>query len=183
MHSMAAVVRLILLQAPVHSVLTLFLLLATPFPLSACRYTVREIGFSLLSSPTYRLTIHYSTELAQPVAGRLAALCEKAMAESNLAIELTHRPTHQQDDPMAVLTGDSLKTPLVFRSGGRTLSTFVPAVLQNVLNSSTQKQILHKIVTAHAVLLFIAGTDPEQTQNSRRAIQWALQQKIGRAHV
>lgn len=176
MHSMSAVVRLIFLPAPVHSVLTLLLLLATPFPLSACRYTVREIGFSTLAFPAYHLTVYHSLDLAQQDADQLAALCEKTKEESNLAIELIHRPTHQQDDPMAVLTGDSLKTPLVFRSGGRALSAFVPAVLQDVLSSSTQKQILHKIVAAHAVLLLIAGTDPEQTQNSRLAIQRALQQ-------
>lgn len=176
MHSMAAVVRLIIFQTTVHSVLILLLLLVTPFPLSACRYTVREIGFSTLTFPAYRLTVSCSKTLTQQESDRLATLCEKTMAESNLTIELDQRPTPHQNDPFAVLTLDSLKTPLVFHSGGRTLSTFIPAVLQDVLSSSAQKQILNNIVTAHAVLLFIPGTDPEQTTRSRLAIRRALQQ-------
>ncbi|NLP11217.1 hypothetical protein GX408_12550 [bacterium] len=176
MHSMAAVVRRIFLQTPVPLVLIPLLVLAMALPLSACRYTIREIGFSTLASPAYRLTVHYSKALTQQEADRFAKLCEKIMAESNLAVALDQRPTPHQDEPIAVLTFDSLKTPFVFRSGGRTLSAFIPAVLQDVLSSSTQKQILHHIVTAHAVLLFIAGTDPEQTQRSRLAIQRALEQ-------
>ncbi len=176
MHSMAAVVRRIFLHTPAYSILIPLLLLASPLPLSACRYTVREIGFSTLTSPAYRLTVSYSKTVTQQEFDRLARLCEKAMTESNLTIELDQRPTPLQDDPVAILTVDSLNTPLVFRSGGRTLSTFIPAVLQEVLSSSTQKQILHNIVTAHAVLLFISGTDPEQTQRSRLAIRQALQQ-------
>jgi len=176
MHSMAAVVRRIFLHTPVHVILIPLLLLASPCPLSACRYTVREIGFSTLTSPAYRLTVSCSKAVTQKESDQLARLCEKTMAESNLIIALDQRPTPLQHDPFAVLTLDSLKAPLVFRSSGRTLSTFIPSVLQEVLSSSTQKQILHNIVTAHAVLLLIAGTDPEQTQRSRLAIRQALQQ-------
>jgi len=173
---MAAIVRQIFLQTPMHLVLAPFLLLATPFPLSACRYTVREIGFSTLAFPAYHLTIHHSLELAQQDVDQLAELCEKTMAESNLVIEWVQRPTHRQDDPFAILTLDSLKTPLVFRSGGRTLSAFVLALRQEVLSSSMRRQILHEIPSAHAVVLLIAGKDPEQTQRSRLAIRQALQQ-------
>jgi hypothetical protein len=156
-------------------------------PVLACRYTVREIGFSDLAFPPYHLYIYHHAKITNNQNDRLLGLCSTGSTESNMETEpvnyekqpvpLFLRSQKPLDSLFAVLVSpDSSFKPLVFAGNNYSLTKFTTFMLQSALSSPARKIILKNIPYSHAMVLLFAGADREQTDIAREVIRRAVEQ-------
>jgi hypothetical protein len=167
--------------------LGLFFLSLTPG--YACRYTVRELGFSDLAAPPYRLFICHHAELSALQNEKLARLLEASISGSNLEVFFVHSgrepqhpilrflPASPSSYPCAVLISpDSSLQPYRFASSTDDMYGFTSRTIQNTLRSPVRETILSSSSSLHAVVLLFAGADEKQTAAASSLIRSAMQQ-------
>ena len=155
----------------------------------ACRYTVREIGFSDLGVEPYRL--YFFTDSSQPAerAETIELIASAALSDANvtasvvkadedeahaaLRFVLSHREEPLGRAVLASPQGRFLSLPLAGR--GESLSESVWSVLELVLSSPTRATIRRHVVERYGVVLLVEGAEKEENQRARRAVEAAIQ--------
>ena len=182
----------IIVMAKIQSTLLAYPILLSFFftwisPASACRYTVRELGFSDLLSPPYRLYVYPNAKLSQKQKEQLVGIYRAALVGSNIeaaSVDERLQPGKglcssalPSDSSYACLVSpDSLINPLILKRWNESIFTFVSRVVRDVSTSPVRKMILADILSSHAVILLFAGADRATTAVNRQVIGRVVQQ-------
>ncbi len=170
--------------------LAVFIQLFTIAPAYACRYTVREIGFSELGAEPYQL--YFYTNNAQP-AERMTTIqniSSAALTDANISVKVINvdeRPNDSavtflrshQVDPLshAILAspaGRSIVLPL--DSESQSFKEAIWSVLEEMTFSPVRKKLLEKLVGNFAVVLLIEGTDSDQNSQALAHVNKAIRE-------
>lgn len=148
----------------------------------ACRFTVREIGFSILSQTTYSLLIadeHLSFD--DPVIRRI----KQAAKASNVQVVLLNPTTDKQHPLMKKALEQGISFPnVVFCGAWEKLhplfngSTYDAAELETVcinrvIRSPIRQQLLEHVSNTFAFVISIPGKDEKQNKTASLMIQEA----------
>jgi hypothetical protein len=155
----------------------------------ACRYTVRELGFSDLAAPPYRLFICLQKELTAAQQIALTRTVEIAIAGSNLKVIFVNSqqaPQHPVlhflstgliEYPCALLVSpDSTVRPFHFAGAGQEIHAFTAKTIRTALHSPARKALLNDAPLYHAAILLFGGKDANQTKTAATLIRNAVQQ-------
>lgn len=149
-------------------------------PLSACRYTVRDMGFVDLGDEPYSLFILVSDTMAEEAILEINEVAQEAVAGTNIRTEIVNIDT-QVDHPVlkhfSPHTSPWLPVLVLFSPEGRFLELPQPArpfrqalwsILEPVSSSPKRREIIEKVSRGLGIVLIVEG--PDSTAN-KRAIQ------------
>jgi hypothetical protein len=155
----------------------------------ACRYTVRELGFSDLAAPPYRLVVCHQQVLTTSQNEKLARLIETTIAGSNLEIMFVNSeqepghpvlrffPAGHMEYPCALLfSPDSSLLPYRFAGAGQEIDAFAAKTIQTALHSPARQALLNDTPSYHAAVMLFDGKDANQTKATATLIRNAIQQ-------
>ena len=139
---------------------------------SACRFSVRDVGFIDFGDNPYYCYIYIDDSISKQAAADLEQIAHNTFAYTNLKYEIintSHQKDHHKTDvpkslPAAVLVspdGRSLEVPLSQPSQQTAAS-----VLNDIAGSPMREKILQKAINSYAVILLIQGSDSEENQNA-----------------
>ena len=152
---------------------------------SACRYSVRDVGFIDLGSDPYRLYCYIRADTPQDVAGMLQDIPAAALLDSNIKsrtvnvdLETDHPALEYvvklniETFPAAVLVspeGMSLRLPLPDK-----VEEFKEAFwtrLDEILLSPLRETILKAVIDSHSVVLLVEGTNSDKNADVRSLLE------------
>ena len=171
----------------VMALLGLFLV-GTP-PACACRYTVREVGYVGLGTPSYRLLAYTDAQTPTEVVERLKRIAYAALMDTGIQAVVV--AADHPDDPadlqyLKTLGLSELPAAALIDGRGRALSIpllqpGLPAretiweACEGLVSSPVRTRLVEHLGYAFAVVLLIEGTDAGQNAAARRDIEAAIE--------
>lgn len=133
--------------------------------LIACKYTVREIGFSTLSQDVYSLVLVDPNALESDYRA-----LRKQLNDINIQLLILHPDDDVAHPYVNKILRDSIPLPakLIFAPDGRSLvlNEFRLTEIVNILTESPlQKNLLNELVDVFAIVLFIEGSDVSKNKS------------------
>ena len=180
-----------------------------PFPVFACRYNVREVGFVDLGIERYRLYGYVDKNTPAEITSSFEQISYAALLESNIEAEIID--VNQQKDhpaikyldslqlvakprpalatgqiqtfPSAVLVspdGQTLAVPLTKPgSAARDFEQTLRSAIDDILSSPKRQEILQQVAKAYGVVLLIESVDGEQNKKAKEAARGAIKLVAG----
>ena len=139
------------------------LVLATFFQVDACRFTVREIGFTTLSQDIYTLII--VDEKADALDQQWKSVHER-LSDSNIRLAVLH-PDQDATHPFVkqvVSSGVKLPAKVLLAPDGRllVLSEYsLPVLFDQLLDSPVCRRIRNEFPEVFSVILYVEGKDEQ----------------------
>jgi hypothetical protein len=130
----------------------------------ACRYTIREIGFSTLSQTIYQL-YWIEEDLSSNKIETLKTLKSRLEDNSNLKFEILVPATDQNHGAVKHINDKGITPPaLILKSpDGRYLSiktdSQLSEIFETITNSIVQNRLFNSLPESYAVVLLIEGKD------------------------
>ncbi len=148
------------------------LIFSLPSLATACRYTIREIGFSTLNEVNYILyrvnatNTYFPSQLKDDLALSNVKVFSLNSAEdaSHPIVEFVR--TYKLTFPAYVLATPDGRQLSVVPEGNRT-------IIQEILFSSSQKQLLAALPKSYATVLLVESSDQAANTNARKIISQA----------
>ena len=160
-----------------------------PATATACKYSVRDVGFVDLSSQPYRLYCFLNGESHGDFAAEFLKTAKSRFADSNVVAEvvdvvanpdhpaLKYRPTTTAIDApeLVLIAPESDLPPLPLDVPVATMGN----ELTRLVASPLRDQIWNSIVEAYAVVVVIEGESPEENRRAADAGRFAIKQLNG----
>ena len=155
----------------------------------ACRYTVREIGFTDLASSPYHIYFYSSNEISKDKEETLRKISYAALLDANVELEIVNvdkQKDHpameyfnfwKNSKPAAVLVspeGQSMVLPLNTKDESFKQSIWV--TLESIVSSPTQRRIAKSIVKSYGVVIFIEGKDALKNKTAKENVLRAIKE-------
>ena len=172
-------------------VIVIFLLNCIHFSMVfACRYTVREIGFTDLASSPYVIYFYTSKDMAEEIVTTFRRISYAALLDANIGVAIINvdeqkdHPAMEyfnfwkgESNPVAILVspeGQSIVLPL--EATDQSFKEAVWSTIESIVSSPTQKRILEGIVKSFGIVLFIEGKDAAKNKKARQKVSRAIKE-------
>lgn len=165
-------------------------------PAAACRFNVREVGFTDLDLSVYRVTAWLPSGTPPDLINALEESALGLFYETNLQFEVnTAEPASDQAQSFGTRWGEVTPPVLLIESPERrTLAWPLPPIeagfidavtpiLHALAASPARNVILEHAVPALAIVLFFEGEDPDENAQCRAAIEEAFEQIVRNQHA
>ena len=153
-----------------------FLFIASCFIYSpnalACKYTVRDIGFTDLGSSAYQLYFYVDAGTPQDIINSFERFAYASLLESNVETHTIHVQQQKNHQALAFLNAQKRSLPLVILVDERGRTINLPLNLTNgdvkqniwqtvesAVSSHLRQKIVDLVTTTFGVVLLIEGTD------------------------
>ena len=153
-----------------------FLFIASCFIYSpnalACKYTVRDIGFTDLGSSPYQLYFYVDAGTPQDIINSFERFAYASLLESNVETHTIHVQQQKNHQALAFLNAQKRSLPLVILVDERGRTINLPLNLTNgdvkqniwqtvesAVSSHLRQKIVDLVTTTFGVVLLIEGTD------------------------
>ena len=159
----------------------------------ACRYTVREIGFSDIGSMPYIIYVYTKSDMSENDNSTIKKLSFALLYETNVKLEIVNIDEVKdsitlyyldkyniQSFPSALLVypeGGAMICP--FSYPGRSFDESVWLLLENLVSSSIRKSIIDQLLRSYCVVLVVEGKNPTKNQNAMREAKGAIREISG----
>jgi hypothetical protein len=169
-------------------ILLVILTVIFQFPLHACRYTVREIGYADFGVNPYRLYFFYDSTTPEDQVKTFRRVTYAALYDANVVVELVNiekdtnsvgleflkiHPT--QKLPATVLVSpDGRSLAFEFPVGAGEFKNSVWEQIENIVTSPLRRQILPRLAQTYGAALLVEGTDAAQNRQAREIVQKAI---------
>ena len=154
----------------------------------ACRYTIREIGFSDIGARPYLIHIYTDSDYPAEKIATIRELSLVLLKETNISLEIInvdenmdslaqdHTEKHYiRTIPSAVLVsprGESL--PLPMESPGHSFRESIYLFFESLATSEIRESIIDRLLQSYCVVLVIEGSDPSGNSHAVRAANDAV---------
>jgi hypothetical protein len=150
------------------------------YPLNtfACRYTIREIGFSDIGSVPYNLYIFTKSDMPESEISTIKKLSKTLLDETNVKFEIINVDKNESSYaikyldlfkikyfPSAVFVspqGESLYCPFI--SPERSFNESAWLLFENLVYSSFRKSIVNKLLQAYCIVLVVEGKNKSENK-------------------
>jgi hypothetical protein len=154
----------------------------------ACKYTVRDIGFTDLGSGTYQLCIYVDDQIPAEKVTTIERIAFAAFLDANVEAEVIH--IERQKDhpalkffqaqknispPAAILVdplGETLRLP--FHNDQKNINESVWRLIEKVVSSPFRKEIIDLITDTYGTVLLIEGKNSDKNRQAKNAISDAI---------
>jgi len=172
--------------------LNLFLLISF-FNISvsySCRYTVREIGFSDIGSAPYILYVYTKSDIPEDNISTIRKLSYALLNESNVKLEIINLDEKEPSPalnylqsyeitsfPSAVLVspgGESMICPFI--SPGQSFNESAWLLLESLVSSQVQNEIIKHLVQSFCVVLIIEGSNTLKNKKTKHEVNEAFKE-------
>ncbi len=173
--------------------ITLFTVFFQPSDTWACRYTVREIGFSDIGSEPYLIYIFSSSDTSEDDYSTIENLSFALLHDANIQLRTIN--IHKEKDP-AILNylykynfqtfpsalfvtprGLSMACPL--SHPGRSFDESATLMLESTVSSETRNSLIDQLLTSYCVVLVIEGKNAESNRKALQEAQYAIREISG----
>ncbi len=154
----------------------------------ACRYTVREIGFSDIGLKTYRLIFFTDSHTPEEQELTIFNYSKMLLRDSNVGLEIINVDKNKSSDALRFLTihnihsfpsavfvspgGESILCP--YKYAGQSLASSSLFLLETLVSSKLREEIVNKIIRTYCVILIIEGTDVTENKRVKDAAREAV---------
>jgi len=173
---------------------TLFIafLIGVFYPLNtfACRYTIREIGFSDIGSMPYHIYVFTRSDMPEDDISTIEKLSFALLNETNIKLEIVDIDERRdsitqyyldkyniQSFPSALFVfqeGESMICSLSYP--GRSFNESVWLLLENLVSSAFRKSIIHQLLRSYCVVLVVEGKNTSKNINAIREANEAVRE-------
>ena len=137
----------------------------------ACRYTIREIGYSDIGASTYELYIFTNSETSEEELSTIKKLSQALLNETNVLLKLVDVDKEKSEQVADMLSGNVIPSfpsaVFVFPGGDhmifsldhpkRSLNESVWLLLEDLFNSAFRRSIKEELTQAYSVVLVVEG--------------------------
>jgi hypothetical protein len=161
--------------------------------LSACRYTVREIGFSDIDSKTYQLFFFTNSRTPEEQVLTIRKFSNLLLRDTNVRLEIINVDENGSPPGLKFLTQYNIQTfpSAVFiapggesmicsyTTAGQSLPESSWFLLETLVSSTAREDIISKLVRSYGVVLIIEGTDGAENRRVKNAAREAVKTITG----
>jgi len=156
--------------------------------INACRYTIREIGFSDLGSVPYTACFFINSTTSPEEQEILKKLSFALLYETNVKFEIIHIKEDKNSEAMKYVNsyklrifpslvfvspeGDSHVYPL--KKDGRSLTESVWMLLEQLVWSPVRRSVVDQLLQSYCVVLFVEGTDVAANAHAMKEVTGAV---------
>jgi len=133
---------------------------------SACRYTVREIGYTDLAAAPYQLYLVFENDSNKMTYEELNALRYAVLLNSNIQTKLIYRPAF---DSLKIDSAINCPAAVLVSPTGRSLILDIPEtdsfkesvwqLLESLAESRVRKTILNELKSSFGIILLVEGNN------------------------
>ena len=155
----------------------------------ACKYTVRDIGFTDLGATEYKLYFYVDKTTSEEIISTFEQLAYAAFLDANVQIEIIH--TDQQTNhpamnyfkqqknnslPVIILAdAEENRLLLPFSYTNDNFNESLWRLIEQVVSSSMRKEIIKMVKNTYGAVLLIEGNNEEMNRKARQSISAAIQ--------
>jgi len=155
----------------------------------ACKYTVRDIGFTDLGLNTYKLCIYVDDQTTPKQVTTIERISFAAFLDANVEAEIIHVKRNKEhlamkyiqsekelSLPAAVLVdpnGETIKMP--FTKDEKDMNESLWRLIEKVVSSPLRSQIIDMLTTTYGSVLLIEGKDAEKNRLAKKAVSEAIE--------
>ena len=159
----------------------------------ACRYTVREIGFSDIGSIPYILYIYTKSDMPKKDNSTINKLSYALLFETNIKLEIINIDEERDSItqyylnkynihsfPSALFVspyGESMICSLNYH--GRSFDESVWLLLENLASSTIRNSITDMLLRSYCVVLMVEGKNAEKNENTLHKAKEAINEISG----
>lgn len=161
-----------------------------PLNTSACRYTIREIGFSDIGSMPYHIYVFTRSDMPEDDISTIEKLSFALLYETNVKLEIVNVDKEKdsitqyyldkyniQSFPSALFVfpeGESMICS--FSYPGRSFNESVWLLLENLVSSAFRKSIIDQLLRSYCVVLVVEGKNTSKNINAIREANEAIRE-------
>ena len=146
----------------------------------ACRYTVREIGFSDIGSLPYTVYFYYNSDVKGKDISIITNMSILLLDETNIKFEAVNIEEENDPDILKYLEKHKINSfPSVvfvspseesveysFNSDGSTFAESAWKLLEDIVSSPARETLINEILQSYCVILIIEGDDESKYKNA-----------------
>lgn len=183
--------------SPLKGVILVELLAALCAPSAfGCRYSVRDVGFVDLGTPSYTLYTYIDSTTPEDLVSQLNAIAYAALLDANIepeTIQIDRQSEHPamkyyrdnqiEHCPALLLVAPderALELPLDIGDGQTIDKSRLWAALEAVADSPAREAILEKTIDAYGIVLLVEGTDSAQNRRAKEVAQTCIDEIASR---
>jgi hypothetical protein len=154
---------------------------------TACRYTVREIGFADFGEDTYKFVLFKDKRISDTNTEIFKRISNAALLDANIAVHVIDVQKEKSSPLLAYYkrSDKGIFPNVLFISPEERVKTFrisneedftqtIWNLIEKIVTSSARNKLLDHIVQSYGVLFFIEGTDSEQNMETRQLVEKAV---------
>ncbi len=161
-----------------------------PLNTSACRYTIREIGFSDIGSMPYHIYVFIRSDMSEDDISTIEKLSFALLNETNVKLEIVDIDERRdsitqyyldkyniQSFPSALFVfpeGESMICSLSYP--GRSFNESVWLLFENLVSSAFRKSIIDQLLQSYCVVLVVEGKNTSKNINAIREANEAVRE-------
>jgi hypothetical protein len=159
----------------------------------ACRYTIREIGFSDVYSKNYQLLIFTNSITSKEEILTIRQFSNMLLRDSNVTLDLVNIDEQNSSPnlkflsqynphtfPFAVFVSPEGKSMLCsYTTTDRLFSDSSFPLFESLVSSSARDEIIKKLIRSYGVVLIIEGTDDAENRRVKNAAKEAVKAITG----
>ena len=160
---------------------------------SACRYTVREIGFSDIGSEPYLIYIFTKSDTPEDDYSTIEKLSFALLYDANIKLRIIN--TDQEKDPVTLKyldkfnfqtfpsavfvtpLGESMVCPLNYP--GRSFDESAYLMLESIVSSEIRNSLIDQLLRSYCVVLVVQGKNAESNKKAMQEAQGAVREISG----
>lgn len=160
------------------------------WPVFACRYNVREIGFVDLGIEPYYFCAYVNQDTPADVNSSFEQILNAALMDTNVEFEIVNVDQQKEHPATKHLDSKQIRTfpsAILVSPDGQTLAVSVSkpgepfeqtlrSALDDMLLSPKRKEILQQAAKAYGVVLVIDGPDAEENKKAKQAASAVIKQ-------
>ncbi len=166
-----------------------FLLLVWSVSAFACKYTVRDIGFTDLGATEYKLYFYVDKTTPEEIISTFEQLAYTAFLDANVQFEIIHSDKQTNHPAMnyfkqqkntslpVIILADAEENSLLlpFSYKNENLNESLWRLIEQVVSSSMRKEIIKMVKNTYGAVLLIEGNNEEMNRQARHEISGAIQ--------
>jgi hypothetical protein len=155
----------------------------------ACKYTVRDIGFTDLGSSPYQLYFYVDDQTPEEMVSAFQRIAYAALLDANIETETIHTDQPSQNPAMNYFRSQkNAALPVVILAnsyGNQILLPFsytnenykeaVWKIIENVVTSPLRKKIIDLVANTYGAVLLIEGKNNQNNRRAKNAISTAIE--------
>lgn len=161
-----------------------------PLNTSACRYTIREIGFSDIGSMPYYIYVFTRSDMPEDDISTIEKLSFALLNETNVKLKLVNVDEENDSVTLYYLNKYNIRSfpsaLFVFPEGesmicsfsypGRSFDESVWLLLENLVSSAFRKSIIDQLLRSYCMVLVVEGKNTPENKNAIREANEAVRE-------
>ncbi len=159
----------------------------------ACKYTIREIGFTDIGSQPYMLYFFVQSNTSEEIVSTFRKVAYPVLMETNVRSEIINvdeQKGHPAINHLHQLNTGSFPVAILVSSEGRSIVVPFPetvkstkeavwSMTESVVNSRIRGKIVKNIVRSYSIVLLIEGEDVSENRIARNRAEQAIKEISG----